>query len=287
MANTNNGVQNENDSEEDRMKEALLRIGDTIVVMSGKGGVGKTTVAANLAMGLAVRGFRVGILDVDIHGPNVPKMLGVEDTQLTSGKWGIQPVKVHENLSAISMANLIQDKDAAVIWRGPMKISAIHQFLADVEWGNLNHLVIDLPPGTGDEPLSIAQKIPGAHAVIVTTPQDVALLDSRRSVNFARQLGMNVLGIVENMAGLTCPHCGEGIDLFKHGGGEQAATELKVPFLGRLPIEPDIVRSGDSGVPFIVGHPDSQSTAAFTGIIDLVLAGLETSRSSRKPEDKE
>jgi ATP-binding protein involved in chromosome partitioning len=278
MDDTNSGAQKTGASDGDDIRNTLSRIKNTIVVMSGKGGVGKTTVAANLAIGLADRGDKVGLMDIDIHGPNVPKMLGIEDENLTSGEFGIIPIKAHENLSVMSMAHLIRDKDAAVIWRGPMKIAAIKQFLGDVEWGDLDYLVIDLPPGTGDEPLSIAQQIPGAHAVIVTTPQDVALLDSRRSVNFARQLGMNVLGIVENMAGLECPHCGENIDLFKKGGGELAASDLNVPFLGRLPIEPSIVRSGDSGIPFIIGHPTSASALSFNDIIDSMICNLEQER---------
>lgn len=259
--------QKQADESEERLRSTLSRIKQTIVVMSGKGGVGKSTVAANLATALAMKGFQVGLLDVDIHGPNIPKMLGIEDKQLIGSEEGIMPVIAHPNLKVVSMAYLLMEKDVAVIWRGPMKIGAIRQFLSDVVWGDLDHLIIDLPPGTGDEPLSIAQQIPDAHTIIVTTPQDVALMDSRRSVNFARQLGLNVLGIVENMSGLECPHCGENIDLFKHGGGELAAMELDVPFLGKLPLEPEIVISGDAGKPFVMAHPDSISSLAMDAIV--------------------
>ena len=240
-----------------------------IVVMSGKGGVGKTTVAVNLAFALSQRGKKVGLLDVDINGPNVPKMLGIEDEKLSGSDGHIEPVPVSKNLKVVSMAFLLQSRDTPVIWRGPMKMQAIRQFLGEVEWGELDYLVADLPPGTGDEPLSIAQLIrEGANAIIVTTPQDVALLDSRKSVNFARALKMEILGIVENMSGLSCPHCGTRIDLFKVGGGESAAGELGIPFLGRIPIDPAIVETGDSGEPFVVRYPDSASAVAFGEIVD-------------------
>jgi ATP-binding protein involved in chromosome partitioning len=238
--------------QENRIKKNVGRIKTKIVVMSGKGGVGKTTVAVNIASGLAKKGFKVGILDVDIHGPNVPKMLGLEGQDLQWGPNGIIPMNAMKNLSAMSMSFLLSDPEAPVIWRGPMKIQLINQFLGDVEWGDLDYLVVDLPPGTGDESLSIAQQIKGAKALIVTTPQDVSLLDSRKAVNFARKLDMPILGIVENMSGLSCPHCGGKIDLFKIGGGEKAAAEMKVNFLGRLPIDPGIVICGDAGTPMIL-----------------------------------
>lgn len=275
MVTDTNESQTDGQTTQEKLKEKLSLIDHTIVIMSGKGGVGKTTVAANLAVSLAESGNHVGLLDVDIHGPNIPKMLGIEDQSLMAGQEGIIPVQAHPNLKVISMAYLLQDKDVAVIWRGPMKISAIQQFLGDVAWGKLDYLIIDLPPGTGDEPLSIAQQIPGAYAIIVTTPQEVALMDSRRSINFARQLGMKVLGVVENMSGLICPHCHGSIDLFKEGGGEKAAADLKVPFLGRLPLEPGIVISGDSGRPFVLGDPDSPSARSFQGIVDRVTENLK------------
>jgi len=246
----------------------MITIGRKIVIMSGKGGVGKTTVAVNLAAGLAKSGKKVGILDVDIHGPNVPKMLGIEKTGLMeSDNSKIMPIAVENDLRVMSMAFLLSSPDSPVIWRGPMKMQVINQFLGDVEWGQLDYLIVDLPPGTGDESLSIAQMIPGAEAVIVTTPQDVALLDSRKAVTFARQLKMPVLGIVENMGGMKCPHCGEAIDLFKIGGGEKAAEDLGVNFLGRLPIGVEVVNAGDSGSTLMTGD-DSEVAKAFFRMIE-------------------
>lgn len=264
------------DQRQQQIQQKLALIKNKIVVMSGKGGVGKTTVATNLSISLALKGFKVGLLDVDIHGPNVPKMLGIEDQQLMVDAQGIIPVTAEPNLKVISMAYLIGEKDVPVIWRGPLKMGAIQQFLGDVSWGELDYLVIDLPPGTGDEPLSIAQHIPGANAIIVTTPQEVALMDSRRSVNFAKQLGMNVLGIVENMSGMNCPHCGETIDLFKLGGGEKAASDFKLPFLGKVSIEPGIVLAGDLGKPFILEYPDSVSAKDFDTVVSNIIQQINT-----------
>jgi ATP-binding protein involved in chromosome partitioning len=246
----------------------LGRIKRKLVVMSGKGGVGKTTVAVNLASAFAALGRSVGLMDVDIHGPNVPKMLHLEESKIQADDNGIIPITTENNLKVISMAFLLPDPDSPVIWRGPMKMQVINQFLGDVQWGDLDYLIVDLPPGTGDESLSIAQQIPGAEAVIVTTPQDVALLDSRKSVNFARQLNMPVLGIIENMSGLKCPHCGKDIDLFKTGGGERAAKDMNVPFLGRLPIDPEVVSTGDSGTPIVFKSEKSESAKAFFAIAD-------------------
>jgi len=254
--------------DDEKVEENLKRIKHTIVVMSGKGGVGKSTVAANLAFSLSMHGSKVGLMDVDITGPNIPKMLGIEDRKISSDGKGMQPIKVEPNLKVMSMGFLLPDKDAPIIWRGPVKMGAIKQFLGDVNWGDLDYLIMDLPPGTGDEPLSIAQLIPRTDGVIVvTTPQDVALLDSRKAVNFAKTLKMPVIGILENMSGLACPHCGKGIDLFKSGGGKKAAKELKVPFLGGVPIDPKIVETGDSGRPFVLQYPDANSTKAFEAII--------------------
>lgn len=250
-------------------------IKNKIMVMSGKGGVGKTTVAVNLAFALQMKGFNVGLVDADLHGPNVPKMLGIEDIKLnTTPDGGIVPARIPigmgRALEAISMAFFLE-KDSPVIWRGPLKMSAIQQFLADVEWGDLDYLIVDLPPGTGDEPLTIAQLIPDiTGSIIVTTPQDVALIDSRRSVSFSRKLNIPVIGIIENMSGFMCPHCGKEIDLFKTGGGEMAANELAVPFLGRMPIDPEIVKDSDLGKPFVLNHRDSDSGKAFYEILDKI-----------------
>ena len=219
-----------------------------IMVMSGKGGVGKSTVAANLAARLAERGSKVGLLDADIHGPSIPKMFGIEDTRPEVDENGIVPISVTENLVVMSVALLLEDKDAPVIWRGPAKMAAIKQFLEDVSWGNLDYLIVDLPPGTGDEPLSIAQLIEKMEgAVVVTTPQDVALVSVRKSIKFAEILKVPVIGIVENMAGIICPHCDEKIELFGKGGVEKAATDFNVPILGELPMDPKIAEIEDSG----------------------------------------
>jgi len=260
-------MNNQKNDTQAKISTTLSNIKNKIVVMSGKGGVGKTTVAVNLATALSRRGKKVGILDVDIHGPNVPKMLGIDEGMgMQSDNDSIMPITLENNLKVMSMAFLLSSQDSPVIWRGPMKMQVINQFIGDVQWGELDYLIVDLPPGTGDESLSIAQQIPGAGAIIVTTPQDVALLDSRKSVNFAKQLNMPVLGIVENMSGMSCPHCGEGIDLFKIGGGEKAAKEMDVPFLGRLPIDPEIVGAGDSGSPIVSGG--NESSKAFKVIVE-------------------
>jgi len=259
------------DREETKISRVLARIKNRILVFSGKGGVGKSTVAANLAIAISERGKKVGLLDVDIHGPNLAKMLGVEDKTLEISPEGIKPVEVNENLKLVSMSFLLQSPDSPVIWRGPMKMKVIQQFLGDVDWGELDWLIIDSPPGTGDEPLSVAQLIPATGAVIVTTPQDVSVLDSRKAVVFAIKLNLKVIGIIENMSGMVCPHCGKRIDLFKVGGGEQAAWEFQVPFLGRIPIDPQVVISGDEGKPFAIGQPDSEASRAFQEIVDRIL----------------
>jgi ATP-binding protein involved in chromosome partitioning len=226
----------------------MRAINKKIMVMSGKGGVGKSTVAANLAARLAERGHKVGLLDADIHGPSIPKMFGIEDTRPEVDENGIVPISVTENLVVMSVALLLEDKDAPVIWRGPAKMAAIKQFLEDVSWGKLDYLIVDLPPGTGDEPLSIAQLIEKMEgAVVVTTPQDVALVSVRKSIKFAEILKVPVIGIVENMAGIICPHCEEKIDIFGRGGVEKAAKDFNVNVLGELPMDPKIAEIEDSG----------------------------------------
>ncbi len=272
------------EEQEQRVRENLEKIRHKWLVLSGKGGVGKTTVAVNLAAALAERGFKVGLLDVDIHGPNIAKMLGVEGRMLVGDADHIEPIEVFPNLRIMTMAAVLPDPDLPVIWRGPLKMGVIRQFLADGAWGDLDHLVIDSPPGTGDEPLSVAQLIPGADgAIVVTTPQQVALLDGRKCVNFVRQLGMPVVGIVENMSGLRCPHCGKAIELFGSGGGERTAQEMGVPFLGRVPIEPEMVRAGDDGRPYVLNYQDSEAGRMFAAIVDRILAaaGERESPSSR------
>jgi len=258
---------------EDDLKvlNSLKKIKHVLIIMSGKGGVGKSTVAANLAVALSMRGYETGLMDVDIHGPNIPKMLNIEDAVITGDENGLFPVIVPPHLKVMSMAFLLQDRDSPVIWRGPMKMGAIKQFIGDVRWGELDYLIVDLPPGTGDEPLSIAQLIPKADgSIVVTTPQEVALLDSRKSVNFSKSLKLPVIGIIENMSGMICPHCGERIDLFKIGGGKKAAEDLDVPFLGAVPIDPKVVISSDDGMPIVLLDSDSEAAKAFVDIVNKI-----------------
>ncbi len=268
--------------QEPDLGENIRNIHHKILVMSNKGGVGKSTVAVNLALGLVHKGMRVGLLDIDVHGPSIPKMLGLEEMVLLGNAGKIQPVLYAFNLKVVSMAFLLKDRESPVIWRGPLKMGAIKQFLGEVDWGELDYLIIDSPPGTGDEPLSIAQLIKDMDGVIiVTTPQEVALLDSRKAVNFARQLNVPVLGIVENMSGFVCPHCGKNTDLFKTGGGEKAAKEMNVPFLGKIPIEPEIVTSGDEGKPFVWDRKESSAAKAFAEMVEQIVRTVSSKETSK------
>ena len=262
--------------EETAIQDTLKNIKHVIIVMSGKGGVGKSTVSSNLAMSLSMKGFKTGVMDIDITGPNIPKMFAVEDRQLMVENEKLIPVSIPPSLKLMSMAFLLQSKDTPVLWRGPVKMGAIKQFIEDVNWGDLDYLVIDMPPGTGDEALSIVQLIPKADGmVIVTTPQDVALLDSRKSLVFGAETNIPIIGIIENMSGFVCPHCGEVTNIFKTGGGEATAKEMNVQFLGRIPIEPGIVDAGDSGIPIVLGHPDSASAKAFGTIVDKIVKTVD------------
>jgi len=263
-------------AEETQLRDSLSRIGHVVIVLSGKGGVGKSTVSSNLAMALSMEGYRTGLMDVDITGPNIPKMFHIEDEKLYANENSkLVPISVPPSLSVMSMGFLLPDKDSAVLWRGPMKSSAIRQFISDVEWGDLDYLVVDMPPGTGDEAMSIVQLIPDADgAVIVTTPQDVALLDSRKSITFAAQTKLPVIGLVENMSGFVCPHCGKTTEIFGSGGGERTAETLNIRFLGRVPLEPGVVASGDSGMPIVISEPGSASAAAFREIADKVVSAV-------------
>ena len=259
--------------EELQLIERLSQIKHKILVMSGKGGVGKSMVAVNLAAALAKAGKKVGLLDVDIHGPSVPKLLSLNGQRVGVEEAGIVPVPYNDNLKAMSIGFLLRQEDDALIWRGPMKIGVIKQFLKDVVWGQLDYLVIDLPPGTGDEPLSVCQMIEDADgAIVVTTPQELALIDVRKCITFCRQLNLNVLGVVENMSGFACPHCQETSDIFKSGGGEKMAEEMGVAFLGRIPIDPAIAQSGDDGEPFVIKYADSATAKAFENILPTILA---------------
>jgi len=251
-----------------RMTEVSKNIKHKIVVMSGKGGVGKSTVAAGLACVFA-RDSKAGILDADVTGPDIPMIMGVENVTPKAGKDWLEPVEGALGIKIMSMAQILPDKDAAVIWRGPLKIQALRQMLVYVNWGALDYLVIDLPPGTSDEPLSIAQEIPDVDgAVVVTTPQELSLLDVRKSINFAKAVKMRVLGVVENMSGYTCPKCGYHEALFKSGGGRKMAEKLEIPFLGSIPIDPAIVIGGDAGKPFVLELPDSPAAKAFESIVE-------------------
>jgi len=228
------------------------------MVFSGKGGVGKTTVAVNLAYTLKARGNKVGILDIDIHGPNVVKLLGLDNKRLQGEEEKIIPLNIFEDMKVVSTASIMEAEDTPVIWRGPLKMKLITQFLSDVKWGKLDYLIIDAPPGTGDEPLSIAQLLPDlTGGIIVTTPQEVAILDAKRSIRFAQQLKMPYIGIIENMSGYICPHCNKRIDLFKTGGGERIAKETGVDFLGRIPINIELMELGDAGKVYTKKHKNN------------------------------
>jgi ATP-binding protein involved in chromosome partitioning len=233
---------------EPKMIVNLRRIKRKIMIMSGKGGVGKSTVAANLAIGLILHGYRVGLLDCDIHGPTIPTIFGLESKRLEVNEEGILPIKVLPNLSLMSIGFLLENKDSPIIWRGPLKMGIIKQFLEDVIWGELDFLIIDLPPGTGDEPLSLTQLIPNIDgSVIVTTPQDLALISVRKSIGFSEKLNVPIIGIVDNMHGLICPHCGKPIEVFGTGGVEKASKDFNIPILARLPIEPKVAEMEDRG----------------------------------------
>jgi len=260
--------------EERKLKETLGRIKNKIVVLSGKGGVGKSTVSVNLAVALALKGYSVGLLDVDIHGPSIPKLLGLELEKIAGdGDGNLFPVVCGDNLTVISIGFMLPDSDEPVVWRGPLKFNAIKQFMRDVVWGDLDYLIIDSPPGTGDEPLAVCQILENpTGAVVVTTPQDVALIDVRKSITFCKKLNMPVLGVVENMSGMVCPHCGQTIEVFKSGGGERMAGEMGVPFLGSIPLHPGVARLGDEGRPFSIeeGAELDPVKRAFQAIADAI-----------------
>jgi len=259
--------------EDVKLKKNLGRIRHKLVVLSGKGGVGKSTVAANIAVALSLAGKQVGLLDVDVHGPSIPRLLSLSGTRPHVEREFIEPVPYSTNLWVMSLGFLLESRDDAVIWRGPMKLGLIRQFLRDVTWGELDYLVVDCPPGTGDEPLAALQTIgPEAWAVIVTTPQGLAVDDVRRSVTFCRQVGNPVLGIVENMSGFACPNCKTTHNIFGAGGGELLARETGVPFLGRIPIDPEVARSADLGYPILKVAAEGPTGRAMQQIIAPMLA---------------
>ncbi len=258
--------------EQDQIRHRMSQIKHKILILSGKGGVGKSTVAANLAVSLSLAGKSVGLLDIDIHGPSIPKILNLEDKTLMAVGDAIMPVSVSANLIVMSIGFILQDRDDPVIWRGPMKYHMIKQFLKDVEWGQLDYLIIDSPPGTGDEPLSVIQLLEKPDgAVIVTTPQQLALSDVRKGVSFCRSLNLPVIGVIENMSGFICPKCGRNTDIFKSGGGENMALEMNIPFLGRIPIDPQIVDACDSGQPYIEKYQNTIVANSFNEAIKPIL----------------
>jgi len=265
--------QDEHKKQDMEIRERLSHIKNKILVMSGKGGVGKSSIAAYLSVALAKRGYKVGLMDVDLHGPSIPRLLGLRGTirpgtQETKAK----PIEYLPNMEVISIEPLMgEDKDQATIWRGPLKIGVIRQFIADIEWSDLDYLIVDSPPGTGDEPLTVAQTIPDAEALIVTTPQEISLADVRKSIHFCRQVNMKILGLVENMSGLVCPHCGKVVDLFKTGGGMITAKQENVMLLGSLPLEPTVVRNGDAGNMALLDNKDLQFTRSFHEIVDKII----------------
>jgi len=250
------------------VKASLGKIKNKLIVMSGKGGVGKTSTSVNLSIALSRKGYQVGIIDVDLHGPDVPRMLGLEGMPEVNANKKLNPMSYSKNLKAISIESFTPNKDDAIIWRGPLKFAAIKQFIADVEWGALDFLIIDSPPGTGDEPLTVAQTISDAKAIIVTTPQEVALADVRKSINFCKTVKMEIFGLIENMSGFACPHCGEMIELFGSGGGDRTAKQMGIPFLGSIPFDPRMVACGDSGACYQEIHEDSIVTRAFAEVAE-------------------
>ncbi len=280
MKNPSNGIgimdQPPTPSPDEMARRSLTRIKNKLMIMSGKGGVGKSSVSVNLAMALAEKGFKVGLMDVDIHGPDIPRMLGLSGMLAANANKKLDPMHYSNTLSAVSIEALMANKDDAVIWRGPVKHGAIRQFIGEVEWGDLDYLIVDAPPGTGDEPLTVAQLIEDARAVVVTTPQEVALADVRKSINFCRTVKMDILGLVENMSGYTCPHCGKSVDIFGAGGGERTALQAGLKLLGRIPFDPKLVACGDAGISFRQHYADALATSVFDDIAaQVVLASQD------------
>jgi Mrp family chromosome partitioning ATPase len=285
---TNNMSREDQHKQQDlEIKERLRHIKNKILVMSGKGGVGKSSVAAYLSVALAKKGYRVGLMDVDLHGPSLPRMLGLKGSIGPGNRGGkARPVRYLPNMEVISIETLMgENKDAATIWRGPLKIGVIRQFISDMEWMDLDYMVIDSPPGTGDEPLTVAQTIPDSKAVIVTTPQEISLADVRKSINFCRQVNMEILGIVENMSGLKCPHCGEMIDIYKTHGGMLMAEKEGLNLLGTLPFEPEVVSNGDTGSMTLLDNKKLLITREFNKLVDKIVK-MTKSKADSAPEPK-
>jgi ATP-binding protein involved in chromosome partitioning len=276
-------IQNSSLDEETVLRTRMKKIKHKIAVISGKGGVGKTVTAVNLAIAFAMQGHknRVGLLDADLHGPCVPKMLGMEDKKLKVGPIGTFPALGPLGVKVVSMAFVLEGKEVPVIWRGPLKMRAIQQFLSEIAWGELDFLLIDLPPGTGDEPLSVMKLLPEMDGVvIVTIPAEVSQTVVGKSITFSRQLNVPVIGIIENMSGFVCPDCGKVTDIFKSGGGEKVAKEYSVPFLGKIPLDPRVCEASDLGHPFIMEYPDSPAAKAFMEIVEKIKMYIQNKETS-------
>jgi len=278
-------IQQAYEEEEKRLKARMSKIKHKIAVISGKGGVGKSTVTVNLAIAFALHGysFDIGILDADITGPCVPKLMGLHGQRLQTGPPGVFPAIGPMGIKVVSMDFLLPSDESPVIWRGPIKMKAINQFLSDIVWGELEFLFIDLPPGTGDEPLSIMQLIPEMDGVvIVTIPSEVSQIVVKKAVTFSRKLNIPVIGIIENMSGFVCPNCGTKVNIFKVGGGQKIAKDLAIPFLGSIPIDPEICQDSDDGMPFIINHSNSPSAEAFRSIVEKIETFLKKSTNKGK-----
>ncbi len=274
-------------AEQEQINQNIKRIKHQILVLSGKGGVGKSSIAVNLAVWLSMLGKRVGLLDVDIHGPSVPKLLNLEGRRLQGKGNRIEPILYNDTLKVISIGFLIQDENAALIWRGPMKHNVIKQFVSEVSWGDLDYLIIDCPPGTGDEPLSIVHLLGKADgAVVVTTPQELAVADVKKCITFCKQLNLPVLGVIENMSGFVCPHCSQRTDIFKGNGGRQMAKDFDVPFLGSIPMDSNMVSAADSGKPFIYHNNQSQTAQALNCAFEPLVQSNRQIETNKKEQNE-
>jgi ATP-binding protein involved in chromosome partitioning len=265
----------------------MNNIAHKFLVLSGKGGVGKSTIAVNLAVWLSMQGKNVGLLDIDIHGPSTPKLLNLNNKGLQADGDKIKPLFYSDTLKIMSIGFLLQDETNAVIWRGPMKHNVIKQFVTDVSWGNLDYLIVDCPPGTGDEPLSIVQLLGNAvGAVIVTTPQQLSVIDVQKCITFCRQLNLPVLGVIENMSGFVCPHCNHKIDIFREGGGKKMAKDFNVPFLGSIPIDTGMVSACDAGHPFIYSNNQNPAAEAMRSLFNQLLQRYEKIQTEKEAKVK-
>jgi len=284
----NEEQQKQMQAEQEQIKQNIKHIKHQILVLSGKGGVGKSSIAVNLAVWLSMQGKKVGLLDVDIHGPSIPKLLNLEGSKLQGGKDKIEPILHGDTLKVMSIGFLIKDENAALIWRGPMKHNVIKQFVSEVSWGDLDYLIVDCPPGTGDEPLSIVQLLDKTDvgAVVVTTPQQLAVTDVRKCITFCRQLNLPVLGIIENMHGFICPHCNQKTDIFQGDGGQQMAKDFDVPFLGSIPIDSNMVPAADLGKPFIYFNNQSPTAQALNSAFEPLLQSDKQIDTVKKEQNK-